>query len=681
MLRLSRWADVAAVLITILLSVPSLIWFGKSWVLVYDATEYLLSGWHLVTGEGYTLTDDAPFIKRGPVLPALIGFLSILFGRDTDTLAWAVRLLVAVNPLLAYFLVKRLSGPAAGLLAAALLALFSYVSTNPDAFNVDALLVTVYLPALFALLIAVQRNSAGLALVSGLLLGLTIITKETTIASLPVAALAGLFGGLSLRGVILYYLGVAVLCLPWWVWVFAVSGEVYLVGRMPSGLRLPAVVGVLVVAGIAVALYRSGLPGRLLSDEHRRRRIGWLLSFAWVVAIFGMLLTTAPGIAEASFQTVARYITGPLAEDIAIWPLVLLATGYLVWKAVQRYPSWQLVAAAALFQVPTCLLATLESWDRRQFILLQALLLCALAAVVVEAIKIAVRRQDRLRWLAAAVSFSFAVVLLISAGTEVKSMLLGESMNPVAGAKDFGTTGMVEWAEENVPEGETILAPPGQTNYLTFLDGGQREWQPYGYDRTACRANPTDSGAGCKGNRSYSRPLPESTVWLQIGSNCETTALSSSGLLRRMDKANSEYLMMTSFSNSSELLGLAERLGDEPAFAVAHRGEMPGSEDRMVQEPLVLEKVGREVGNMPTQMRADVVPRLVRCEQSEGPGVRQRIRTKLPNGIKPTPLPGEGPAQEKAEKRAQKLIDSIYREKDVTTMPHLPVAPDHAKIF
>ncbi|MGI8865304.1 MAG: glycosyltransferase family 39 protein [Rubrobacteraceae bacterium] len=352
--KLSRLADVAAILVVLVLSIPSLIWFGKSWAITFDATEYLLSGWHLVTGEGYTLTNDIPFTKRGPVLPALIGFLTFPFGRDTETLAWAVRLLATVNPLLGYFLVKRISGPVAGLLAAALLALFSYIAINPDPFNIDALLVMVFLSALLALLAAAQRNSPRLALFSGLLIGLAIITKETAVASLPLAALAGLFAGLSLRGVVLHYLVVLLVCLPWWAWVFAVSGEVYLVGRMPPGLRLPAIAGVLVVAGLTATLYLSGLPARLLASERRRRWIGWILSFAWVAAMSAMLLTTSTKIAGASFQTAARYVTGPLAQDIAIWPLVLLAAGYLLWKAAQRHPNWQLFAAAALFQVPAC---------------------------------------------------------------------------------------------------------------------------------------------------------------------------------------------------------------------------------------------------------------------------------------------------------------------------------------
>jgi hypothetical protein len=59
---------------------------------------------------------------------------------------WAVRLVALVNPLLAYFLGKRISGPVAGLISAALVSLFGYYVTNT--FSLDTVLLTFYLLAL-----------------------------------------------------------------------------------------------------------------------------------------------------------------------------------------------------------------------------------------------------------------------------------------------------------------------------------------------------------------------------------------------------------------------------------------------------------------------------------------------------------------------------------------------------
>ena len=199
-----------------ILSVPPLVWFEHNWTVVgNDASRYLLAGSQLVLGQGLAYLNDGSHINHGPGFPALIGTLILLFGRDTEALAWAVRLIALANPLLAYYLVKRISGPVAGLIAAGLVALCGYYVTNT--FSLDAALLTLYLLSLLTLLAAIQRDSSLLALLSGLFLGASILTKETAFVSLPLALLAVLLHDWDLRGALWHYLGVAFVCLPWWI--------------------------------------------------------------------------------------------------------------------------------------------------------------------------------------------------------------------------------------------------------------------------------------------------------------------------------------------------------------------------------------------------------------------------------------------------------------------------------
>src|SRR5215211_5402875 len=94
------------------------------------------------------------------------------------------------NPLLAYFLAKRLSGPLAGPLAAALITLFGFNVKSTFMLNIDTVLLTFYLLALLAMFAAIKRsNSSALALLSGLLLGISVLTKETAFVNLPLALL------------------------------------------------------------------------------------------------------------------------------------------------------------------------------------------------------------------------------------------------------------------------------------------------------------------------------------------------------------------------------------------------------------------------------------------------------------------------------------------------------------
>src|SRR5215218_3814968 len=205
------WVDLVVVPLTLVLSAPALLWFADHWtVFDNDSGRYLLAASQLITGQAL---EDLNSISEyngghGPAFPALIGALIVVLGRDTVELVWAMRLMTLLNPLLAYLLAKRLSNPAGGLLAAALVALLDYNAKNASALSIDVPLLTFYLSALLVLLAAITRNSAVLALLSGALLGVSILTKETALANAPLALLAVLLLDWELRGALWHYMGI-----------------------------------------------------------------------------------------------------------------------------------------------------------------------------------------------------------------------------------------------------------------------------------------------------------------------------------------------------------------------------------------------------------------------------------------------------------------------------------------
>ena len=172
-------------------------------------------------------------------MPALVGLLILVFGQDPETLAWAMHVMALLNPVLAYFLVKRISGPLAGLVAAALVSLFGFTVASVLAINIDPPMLTLFLLSLLTLLAAVAGNSSPLAFLSGALLALCILTKESGIATLPLALVAVLLLDWDLRKALWHYLGVFLLSLPWWVWAYSATGEVYLMDRLPGQLVIP----------------------------------------------------------------------------------------------------------------------------------------------------------------------------------------------------------------------------------------------------------------------------------------------------------------------------------------------------------------------------------------------------------------------------------------------------------
>src|SRR5918997_5350160 len=431
------WVDLAVFPLVAILSVPPLSWFGHHpWTVIgYDAPRYLLAGSELISGGGLdSLAGNSNFNGgHGPVFPTLIGFLILTLGRDTESLVWAVRLMALFNPLLAYFLAKRLSGPLAGLLAAAIITLFGFDVKSTFMLNIDGVLLTFYLLALLSLLAAIKRgSSSALALLSGVLLGISILTKETAFANLPLALLAVLLLDWELRAAIWHYLGVALVCLPWWVWRWSATGEVYLIDRLPPSLQFPISVAAAILLSLAIVAYASGMVDRFLAEERRRRWVGRFVVVAWTISLCVLLLATAaPALAQASFESLRLYLAGLLAPTTVVVPVLLVIAGYVVWKVLRRDGPWRLSALALVFQMPICLLVVVEEWDPRQFLVAQSLLFCALAALVVDASEAAWRGGGYSARLAGALVAVPLTIFLLASSVERVQALLPE--NPLVG--------------------------------------------------------------------------------------------------------------------------------------------------------------------------------------------------------------------------------------------------------
>lgn len=660
----------AAWLLVLVVSVPTFIWFARTWVVTPDGSWYLLQGWNIVSGRGQVDEDGEPVVYRGPVLAGVIGLFMLVFGRDVDAVAWAVRVLALANPLLMYFLVRRVSGwPVAGLIAAALVALFGYHARLSQAFNIDAPMLTVYLLAFLTLLGAVRRDSALLALLSGLLLGASILTKETAFVGLPIGLFAALLLGWNLRGFLLHYAGVLVVCLPWWIRIWRITGEVYLVGRMPTGLVYPIVAAPIVLALAAILLYRSGVLARLLSRPRRRRSIVWFLVAAWVVSFSVLLFAKSSTLGIAGNVSLRTYVTGELLPVTALLPAFPIALAYLIYKAVRGEGLWEIYLILLLLHVPPSLLAFVEAWNQRQYIIPQALLLGAFAALVVEAGAMAARGRGTRRWVGGSVAALLTVFVLASAASEVQAMVRdpGPSAKRPSDENGEAVREMGTWMAENVPEGETILTTHLYRRQLAFRDDARHTLIDF---RVDCeRGWKSVRAARCKPGEDVAQTLAQPTVWFLMGRNCDqAAALSVPDMLRQMEEANSEYLMITNGPPHVEPWGWAPGLVESGAFEVAHSSPLVDSDPRTGEGSglFLLKRTGREPAPVSARMDAKTVLQLIKCHKADhGPRYKEEIRADFPTGIRLQPLDAVhgGPLlQARPSIRAQKEISRVYPE-------------------
>jgi len=630
----------------VILSVPPLIWFGQHWTIdSNDTTRHLLAGSQLILGQALEgLNNITEFNgNHGPTMPAVIGLLILVFDRDTTELVWALRVLALANPLLAYLLVKRISTPVAGLIAAALVSLFAYNVESAIGITIDALQVTFYLLSLLALLAAMERGGAPLAVLSGVLLGLCILTKESAIVDVPLALLAVLLLDWEVRWALWHYLGLALTCLPWWAWVYTATGEVYLVGRLSEGTTISLLIAALVLLALAAGTYAWGMVDRFLAGERRRRWGGWFVALAWTIALTGLMLTTSSrALARATLESSGAYLSHVLAPALFVVPTLLVVLAYAAWKAIRERGAWMVLVLALILQVPVCVLLTVQSWALRQFLIPQVLVFCFLAALLVATGTAAWRDRVLLRRISGAVvACALSALLLVASVQTVRVLLAGYSTYepPVQGRVAAPLVAkMNSWMVENVPEGKRILyvSEPGinipRADYLMFLDAGRHRWTQLKLDQGVCIPRP-NAQINCDPDQDFVSNIPPDPLWVQrFGTDCTVISLSASNLLEQSRRSGADYVVVAGDEKFPPILDLPPAIRASGAFGLANAYlvvSAPGVKEGIV----LLKSTGRPARSMPTSMNVNTALGLRRCEQTMGTQNTDMLDSKFPHGV------------------------------------------------
>ena len=653
-----RRMDLAVFPLVLALSILPLLWFGRNWTVTGDAPRYLLLGWNLISGGGYTTFGDF-YAARGPAFPGLLGGLMYLFGRDVESLAWTVRLLALANPVLMYFLIKRIAGPKAGLLAAAIVASFSWTATFEGAFNIDAVQLTVYLLAVLVLLVGARKDSAGLSLLSGLLLGAAILTKETSLVTLPLALFAALLLGWSFRGVLLHYTGVAAVCLPWLIWVWAVGGEVYPLDRLPSGTVILVAAALALVVLFVVGWYgRSGIVVRLLANERWRRRISWFVVLAPTAVLSVLILSMSSGLfSQGEDETTLWYIMEKLSPEIRLWYLLPFAGVYVLWETVRGNRLWEFYLALLVLQTPVFLIVAQEQWGTRQWLIPQTLLYGALAGLIVKVLGASIRKERHsLHQLLAFGAATVLVIVLAQAAVSQIRYLLFEDVyvrypddivfhkaNSDKNEINPAVRDMHNWIAVNIPEGEKIITTENYAFQLAFLDGMQHGWTALQMDYCAGLSEGT-----CQ---------PDKIVAFEMDENCRGFALPFTSLIGQMERSGAKYLLTTQEKQIRYPANLAwaPYLESSGAFETVYSSYLPGAPTTERSYGLVLlKRTGRDPTPAPTLMKSRTVKNLIRCEREAwGEQHAERIRKAFPDGIEVIGSQSEAEA-------ARRAIEEIY---------------------
>lgn len=656
-------ADLAVVPMVLVLSILPLLWFARNWRVSVDGSMYLVEGWNLASGRGYLAIGDVPQTVRGPVFPGILALLMLPFGRDVEALAWGARLIALVNPILFYLLLKRLFRRGVALLGAGAISLFGYPARIAAAFNIDVALLLVYLLSILALLVARDRDSARWAWGSGLLLGVAILTKETAFVGLPTALVAALLLGWSARGVLWHYAGVVMVCLPWWVWVWEHSGRIYLAGRLPSSLALPALVGFACAVGLAVPLSRSGIVTRFLRNERRRSALAWLLISGWVVTFSLLLLSTVRGTPFRDWQ-LGDYLFGQVLRETPLWYLLPLAAGYICYMAARGHRLWAFYGALLVLQSPVSLLVLVHRYATRQWLIPQTLLYGALAGLVVALCTDALSKNGA-QWFAhrrrIVVSVVLVVVITLGASLQVRALIWEDQRVPERDPNNQvneAVQRMGHWMAANIPPGEGILSTWLYSSQLAFADGRKHGWVSLRRDCLTMNKRPQDASCVRDSVTTISWPPSPTTLWLQMGAGCDASSLSFEGVVRQMEDANASWLLIAREPGYPATLAWVGPLVRSGAFQVKYEAYLTrGPTVEQARGLTLLQRTGLAPRPQPTLMNGLTVANLINClKPIHGDRYSEAIRATFPHGIK---VFGNKPETQ----AALKIVREIYATK------------------
>ena len=649
-----------------LIFAASLLWFSRNYRIFVDDGLYLLQAENLLSGRGVTIFGDDEEVVRGPVFPALLGFLTLFLDRDVPAIAMAARGLAIVNPFLVYLLVRRLADPWAGLLAAVLVAAFGYTAVLTQSLNIDAPMLTFLLLAALGVIRSVDRGSERASLLSGVALGAAILTKETALAVLPMGIAAAGFLAWRGRGPLLHYAGVAAVCLPWWLYVLASTGEIYLVGRLSGALAAAAIAALVLVGAAAALVWRRGGLGAVLRTERSRYLAAWGVVVGWVLLLSPMLLSTSPKLDELSVASARGYLELRVLPNTPVWYLFGAAALYIAYRIARGHRLWALYGALLVMHVPVALLLLAERYTlARQWLVVQTLLYGALAALGVALVRAALVRRPWgvQRALPAVAALALAAVLVPTGAARGRFLLRDDapSYDRVSDNQlNVAVRDMRDWMRAELPAGGGLVSTWHYSYQLAFQTGVEQNWSLLDLD---CPEVPRSLVAtACGYSAEIAERPPTESVWFRLDQSCGGAALSLPTVLRQMNEKGARYLLMTQDRRHPGLFAAGPELERSGAFRILHSSYLTGERGVAEAQGLVLlERTGRAAGPVPAQMTAATAGRALGCARAaHGDGFAEEIRRDFPAGVEVT---GESPIA--AYFRVQ--MDSIYRSGGTTS--------------
>ncbi|MGB2695521.1 MAG: glycosyltransferase family 39 protein [Dehalococcoidia bacterium] len=547
-----------------------------------DESLYVAEGMNIAAGKGFTYTTGEAVHHRGPLFPALLAADFTIAGVSVDNALWVPRLFALGSAALLLLLGWRLFGRDAGLLAGGLALVSTFLTLMGTSIFLDGVETFFLLLTLLCLHLGFERGQPRWAGLAGVSLGLAMLTKESALLWVPLPFVALLLAGDTVprqrEQLLAYGAGFVATAGWWWPYVFAVTGEVYLLGE-PTRAAL----------WLGVAALAAALPGLAVVSAARRGdslRPGarWLLAGGVLIVWCAVFLTGLERHSTWSFphdylHNVPNYVTTILDDWLWPLPLVALAWCYAGYRAARGSRQDQLVVAGLLLYLPFALFIANRGLHLRDILLLLYLSYLVLARATIDAGRwLAGTLETRL---SSGVAATLATVLVVAAFSWFTVEELTRFVDARAGffthsvRQDHWDNPLARetavWIDEHVPPGTPVMSGRLYYSHLYTLTGGRYPWWQLPTVRVDFEGNPPALESASTLFRWEEDQLQDAAgaPWLYLRRypiKGYYVALSERELLSRLREHDIGYVVVTGDDAGFSSLSLLPYFEAHPAF-------------------------------------------------------------------------------------------------------------------
>ena len=574
---------IAALMVPLFLAGPS--------HLTSDESLYQAEAYNIAEGRGFTYPSGEAVVHRAPLYPALLAPAVAAAGPDS---AYGVtKLIVAINAVLVMAVAWRLGGQVAGWVTGLAAAASAYLSELGTTLYLDPMQCSFLLVSLLALHAAVERRQMRWWAAAGFTAGLAFLVKESAIQWAPLAIVAVLAlpsqrDRSGARGALVFTAVFVAAILPWWVWVYVHTGDLFLLGD-PQRVAVEGVVAVALVAAAATVLRRRQLTG------------SWAMSAAIAIVmawgaflLYGLTAFSGYPAPNDYLTSIPRYLLQVAPQMQPFFPIVA-AWGWVSWRAARGDERARLLVVAAALFAPFALFAANRWLQLRDALPLVYLSYVALGVVAVDLwtnVRTRVEGSGALpialgATAIAAIAFVAHQAMVFDRATDREALAREE-----AGSWDSSYTREVAaWMTANIPAGSRVMTSRQYFSSLHVETEGRFEIRQLPTVRVAFDpASRTFVQARdnlFRWEDSELRTTQPGDTWLhlqQFPNKGYWVGLSEQELLAFIDSNDVEYMVLTgddiAFSSSAyawyftanpafELLGTIEADGGDRMFAYA----------------------------------------------------------------------------------------------------------------